>query len=175
MIDYLELLLDEQEQEELRENPVEMKPVFFSPNGRRAANLTSAQAMQESGLISEEEEHAPKDSVVLSAAWPNQYSPEYLPEAASHTAAYPQAEGVLSVALRRQESPLSPSRPHSWAAGLYKESLTAAQAAVSLRHGGSRMLSASESAAPTAGLTATRLDEMFARDARRYDNGFSMY
>ncbi len=87
-----------------------------------------------------------------------------------------QSEGALSSPLFLQPEQLSRAGMHSWAATLYRQTVSAAQAAANLQQNGNLMSTPAE-LAPTLSAVpnAARLDELFARDARRYDGGFSMY
>ena len=145
MIDYLELLLEEQkqeqEQEETRESSIETDPVFSLPY--RIAGQAAAEEKQGVRFESEDRAEEEKRSSVHVLQW--------------------------------EESPLLPNRSYSWAEGLYRESVDAARSAAALRQMGNRMSGAAEPDVGPSVPNAAQLDELFARDARRYDNGFFMY
>lgn len=166
MIDYLELLLDEQEQEEAQREPVELGQTLAAAARYRTANSTVADTDQtHSAGPAEAAREVDGITADMSEVQPT------LPSDMLHS----QEDGMLSFALRWQESWLAPNRFHSWAAGLYQETVTAAQSNAALRQRGSSVLRVAEPAASADTLNIARLDDAFARDARRYDNGFFMY
>lgn len=176
MIDYLELLLDEQEQEETRGRSLETDTVLIPTQRCRAA---SQAAKGRSTAVRTATEAVPEGSAATTKPAPVPESvfmdvPDVHTEAHS-SVSFLQGEGALSLALQRQESWLTPNRSYSWAAGLYRESIDAAQSVAALKQSGSRVLTAAESAVGPAAPSVAQLDEVFARDARRYDNGFFMY
>lgn len=166
MIDYLELLLDEQEQEETQREPVELGQTLAAAARYRTTNSTVADASQTRSVGSAEAERGTNGATADMSEIQTPLSSDVL---------HSQEDGMLSFALRWQESWLAPNRFHSWAAGLYRETITAAQSNAALRQRGSSVLRVAEPAASADTLNIARLDDAFARDARRYDNGFFMY
>lgn len=155
MIDYLEELLDEQEQEEEQAGTPDMGAVFLPAGRRSAQGQTGTETVQKAAEGAETAEATDRE--------------------AASAALTERTEGYLTAALKRQEGYLSPGQARSWAAGLYRETVMAGQAAGTLRQGSGRLLTVTEGAEPNPGLGAAELDEIFARDARRYDGGFSLY
>ena len=165
MIDYLELLLEEQEQEKTQDGSIQADTVFISSQRYRTTGQ-AAEAVQKRSAVSAEAEQGLK-GVFANVS-------EVQVEAPS-SVGFLRGEGALSFALQRQESWLTPNRSHSWATGLYRESIAATRSAAVLRQSGSRVFTVAEPAASPTAPGAAQLDELFARDARRYDNGFFMY
>ena len=62
----------------------------------------------------------------------------------------------------------------SGAPGLYRQMARTGQAVGGLRYG-TRLLTVAEGSSASHGLGAEELDELFSRDARRYDSGFSLF
>ena len=109
MIDYLELLLDEQEQEEIQREPVGLDQTLTIAERYRTANSTVVAAGQKHSVGSAEEA---RETGRATTDMPETKAP------LSSDVLYPQGEGMLSSALRWQESWLAPNRFHSWATGL---------------------------------------------------------
>lgn len=82
---------------------------------------------------------------------------------------------IRSSALLFSEGYLMRDRSRSWARSAYRESVLTAQAAASLQQGGGKAVTVSVPDTVTPTPSVSTLDNAFARDARRYDNGFSMY
>lgn len=181
MTDYLELLLDGQEREETEEAPGMELGVFGAVGVRTeaAADIFGRPAVRGgpagvSGTVQNDTERVRADTAGSGYAEAGE-TMETGDGTGAAGAEVPVRESVLSV-LRFRPDGLARDGGGPDAAGssLYRRMVRAGQAVGGLRQN-TRVLTVTENTAPSPSPGAAELDEIFARDARRYDGGFSLY
>lgn len=224
MIDYLELLLDKQGQEETEETPGMELGVFRTVEVRTGSGAAAPQTVDSGPAGAEqptvagageapdghmEKKSAEADGVpgrpirvravsIRAAGDPTEESvgPAQTAKSGAGAAAVenngPRGEGAagaggvsiggdaeaaerdtnsLWATLRRGQSGILSA---GGVPSLYRQMVRAGQAVGGLRQN-ARVLTVTENADPLPAPGAAELDEIFARDARRYDGGFSLY